>query len=272
VSYYPNLEGPMAFVKIWRTIQRQGARSALRKLLTLAPAYLGGIGRWRLGRCKCCERPTIFVAHRSGCSEFQVCLFCSANERYELLAAEIRERYGESLTRMDVLELDPRSPLRTVLTRARTYTRSFYAEGSPSPQQDGAVCADITALQFENESLDLIVSSDVLEHVPDLGAALRESARVLRPGGSHLFTVPPRTQTKMRAQIVGGQVQHLLPPERHLDPLSPDGILAFWDLGPDLGDALATKSLEIKIVRGPVGDAGRLVWIAQKVVPSAPHS
>lgn len=259
----------MALVKIWRTVRQQGAGVALRKLLAVVPAYLSGIRYWRLGRCRCCERITIFVAHKNKSSEFRVCLFCSANERYELLAEEIRHRYGSQLQRMDVLELDPRSPLKTILSRARSYTRTFYEPGKPPKCKDGAICEDITDLRFHDDSFDLIVSSEVLEHVPRLDKAFSETARVLRLGGAHLFTVPPRARTRKRAEIADGEIIHIEPPEYHLDPLSREGILAFWDIGPDLTTALSTKGLEVKIVRGPVGEAGRVVWLAERLTDSA---
>ena len=167
----------MALLKIWRTIRQQGARAALGKVLRVMPAYLGGIWGWKLRRCQCCERPTVFVVQKDSSAESRACLFRSANERYELLAVEIRSRYGKRLPKLDVLELDPRSPLGPLLSRARSYTRSFYEEGRSSGQEDGAVCEDISALTFGNGSFDLIVSSEVLEHVPRLGRALTESAR-----------------------------------------------------------------------------------------------
>jgi SAM-dependent methyltransferase len=254
----------MALLKIWRTIRRQGVLSALRKALTIGPAYLGGLRHWRLRRCQCCERMTLFMAHQNGSAEFRACLFCSANERYELLAAEIRHRYGKRLPEMDVLELDPHSPLRAMLSSAHSYTRTFYEEGCLGKERDGAVCEDICSLNFNNESFDLIVSSEVLEHVPDLDKAFRESARVLKNGGAHLFTVPPRATTKQRAQIVDRKIKHIEPPEYHQDPLSPEGILAFWDIGPDLALALPTEGLQIKIARGPAGADGRIVWIGER--------
>ncbi len=255
----------MALAKILRTVRQKGARSTWRRVKQVAPDYLGGIRHWKLARCRCCGRSTIFLAHKNGAAEFRTCLFCSANERYELLAMEIRQRFGERLSEMNVLELDPRSPLRALLSGAKKYTRSFYEEGCPVPEKDGAVCADITALNFENNSIDLIVSSDVLEHVPAFDKALSESARVLKMGGAHLFTVPPRASTKKRAVVDAGRIVHLEPPEYHLDPLSAEGILAFWDIGPDLGTIFPIKGLDVRIVRGPVGDAGRVVWIAERV-------
>lgn len=52
------------------------------------------------------------------------------------------------------------------------------------------VSSDSTALPFRPASFDCVVALDVLEHVEDDVAALREVARVLRPGGAFLFAVP----------------------------------------------------------------------------------
>ena len=49
---------------------------------------------------------------------------------------------------------------------------------------------DIQALSFQDASFDLVLTSETLEHVPDPRTALRETLRVLRPGGRHVFTVP----------------------------------------------------------------------------------
>jgi SAM-dependent methyltransferase len=49
---------------------------------------------------------------------------------------------------------------------------------------------DICALPFEDASLDLVLATDIIEHVEDDRLALREIARVLVPGGRAVITVP----------------------------------------------------------------------------------
>ncbi len=221
--------------------------------------------RSRMRTCGACNRLSMFVAIGQS-EEFQLCVRCQANLRYEMLGRYFRNP-AIDLKTLDILELDPNSPLRPLLCGARNYTRSFFRPGvKPGTRRpDGVVCEDITALTFGDESLDVIVSSDVLEHVPDPAAGFRESARVLRRGGVHVFTVPPRAVTRQRALLKGGRIVHVAgPPEYHRDPLDPNGVLVFWDYGPDLPTVFSTPGLEFKLAQGPEGSSGRTVWEARK--------
>jgi SAM-dependent methyltransferase len=49
---------------------------------------------------------------------------------------------------------------------------------------------DVCALPFGDESFDLVLATDVIEHVEDDAVALAEIVRVLAPGGKVLITVP----------------------------------------------------------------------------------
>jgi SAM-dependent methyltransferase len=101
---------------------------------------------------------------------------------------------------------------------------------------------DATALAFSDGSLDAILCLDVLEHVPDFRAALREFARVLKADGELLLTVPwywGRAESREIARLrAGGGIDFLQqPPEYHGDPLG-GGVLCFHHFGWDLLDAM----------------------------------
>jgi len=56
------------------------------------------------------------------------------------------------------------------------------------------LAGDVERLPFADASFDLVVANDSLEHFRDPGAALREVARVLKPGGSiFIFFTPWRS-------------------------------------------------------------------------------
>src|SRR5262249_33877048 len=55
--------------------------------------------------------------------------------------------------------------------------------------------ADACALPLEGASVDVAVSANLLEHLPDDERALREVRRVLRPGARAVFVVPSAPDT-----------------------------------------------------------------------------
>lgn len=104
---------------------------------------------------------------------------------------------------------------------------------------------DLTKLSFPTGSFDLIISQEVFEHVADYQRAFFECARILRPGGKLVFTVPffPAIEhTLIRATIEpDGSITHHHPPEYHGNPMSEEGALCFqyfgWDMLDDLRHA-----------------------------------
>jgi len=96
---------------------------------------------------------------------------------------------------------------------------------------------DALNLSFGSKTHDLLISCDVYEHVPDVLRALKEACRVLRDGGTLLFSVPMNLGSKdstQRAVVQNGRIVHLLPEAYHGNPLSAQGSLVFTDFGWDL--------------------------------------
>lgn len=71
---------------------------------------------------------------------------------------------------------------------------------------------DLHQLSFADECFDVVLTQDVMEHVLRPSAAFTEIARVLRPGGAHIFTTPRHPgPTVVRAREAEGAIEHLLP-------------------------------------------------------------
>ena len=114
----------------------------------------------------------------------------------------------------------------------------FFTDGAAGEWRGDVMHQDMGAMSFADESIDLHVSQDVLEHVFHADAVFREVARTLRPGGMHIFTTPlvrKAEPTVIRAQLSDdNQVEHLLPPEYHGNPISEQGSLVTYDWGYDI--------------------------------------
>ena len=52
------------------------------------------------------------------------------------------------------------------------------------------VCADITKLPLDDDSFDAVVSSRAFQYLPDPLSGVREAARVLKPGGRLVVSIP----------------------------------------------------------------------------------
>jgi SAM-dependent methyltransferase len=97
---------------------------------------------------------------------------------------------------------------------------------------------DLTRLSFRDETFDAILSFEVLEHIPEYCRAFAECARILKPSGKMLFSVPFDTRAarnRIRARVrTDGTIEHRLPPEYHGHPKKSTGSLCFQHFGWDM--------------------------------------
>lgn len=109
-------------------------------------------------------------------------------------------------------------PFRKHLASLAGYTRSAYY-GDPSDATAEVPHQSLEALTFSDDSFDLVLTSDILEHVRRPEAAFSEIARVLRRGGHHVFTVPMqdpvRPKTVSRIELDGDRDIHVRPAVYH---------------------------------------------------------
>lgn len=125
--------------------------------------------------------------------------------------------------------------LHTVLSRMNNYICSYYYgdQCRSGTVVNGVMHQDLMSLSFDDESIDMLISSDVFEHIADPYKAHTEVYRVLKKGGKHIFTVPFHAigfVDSERARIGDdGHVMHIEEPIFHGDPVSlqSEGVLVF---------------------------------------------
>ena len=117
-------------------------------------------------------------------------------------------------------------------------TASQYEEGRrPGEIENGIRFEDLTCLSFADSEFDCIICMEVLEHIPDYRASLREMARTVKPGGRALLSFPWLGGEhydhfiKAAEMLPDGTINHIHPPEYHGDPAKAEGILSFRSFG-----------------------------------------
>jgi SAM-dependent methyltransferase len=206
--------------------------------------------------------------HRIGeLRETLQCRHCRATMRHRTLAAALlralSQRAGASLTSIQeaaranlrdirILDTDALSPI-----SARMRQRPDYWVSSFQPQEPFDVQLaprhwniDLEKIGFPDESFDVLLTSDVMEHVRGIEAAHAEIHRVLKPGGLYIFTVPYDAGCATHHRLIdtsGPQDRFIVPPQYHGDPLS-GGILAYRVFGRALHLDLAALGFEVELL------------------------
>jgi len=93
---------------------------------------------------------------------------------------------------------------------------------------------DLQNLSIKNESVDLVLSSDVLEHMPEPYVAHSEIHRILSHDGMHIFTVPFANAgfyDQQRAVLgADGEIKYLEEAIYHEDPVRPQEGDLVWSI------------------------------------------
>ena len=166
------------------------------------------------------------------------------------------EYLGEGLVSGDYVECDGQS------VRHESMQCSSYGEGT----------------------IGLVLHFDVLEHVPDPVAALRECYRILQPGGWLAFSTPfyeDLTTSICRARLSDGMLVHHLPAVYHGNPVDDGGALVFTQFGCDIFEMVSSVGfveIEARLAFNPVegvfsngcpypdGHAWPVVFVARKQI------
>jgi len=194
------------------------------------------------------------------------CSQCRCSLRFRDQASLIIDEYGlgmatnlEELVGMGLLdkvrvyEAAFGGPYKRRIQQIPHYISSYFWEDlKPGESKDGIRCEDLTKLTFPSDSFDLVITSDIFEHVFNPDQAFSEIFRVLSHGGVHIFTIPIELpipeKSVARAELKDGKIIHLKEPLYHR---AGDGSksLVVMDWGKDLFDLLAQIGFRTKAIR-----------------------
>ncbi len=257
-----------------------------------AGEYLGAVANGRFERCSACGRfgPMLYrrwvippeLERRWGLNprlaaalarkESSDCARCGAKLRSRRLAATLLEvepggmgcrslddwvRTPEARA-LQVAEINRIDGLHETLAGLPGHHFSDYLDGAePGDRVGGVRHEDLMSLTYPDDSFDLVLTSETLEHVPDLDRALAEIRRVLKPGGRHLFTIPllpgvPTTFARARLNA-RGEVEHHATPISH--PGGDRGYPVFTEFGADILGRLRLAGFQAEMRYGPPSEA-----------------
>lgn len=200
------------------------------------------------GYCSTCQSKVTFIAHNAWLRDHYLCSKCGSIPRERALM-QVLDTWFPEWPRLRVHESSPgqRGASIRLASECTSYVPSqYFPDVRPGTLKGGMRCENLEHLTFESESFDLQVSQDVMEHVFDPAKTFCEAARILRPGGAYVFTVPivrKHEKTRIRARITsGGTIEHVLEPQYHGNPISELGSLVVTDWGYDICDFIYKAS------------------------------
>jgi len=150
---------------------------------------------------------------------------------------------------LSVYNTDSYSPIHHALMKLslKQYVSSEFLPGvlTSGTIVNGVRHEDLQVTSFKDNSFDIVISTEVFEHIPHPYKAFKEVYRILKPGGAHVFTVPYAANSKRDVNMSfisdegkvmngPGEPPDLIPPHYHGDSLRKEGIIVFTIFTPEM--------------------------------------
>ena len=177
---------------------------------------------------------TEFVETGDFLREHYLCARCRSIPRFRAVNLTLDRYFPE----WEHAVLHESSPATDFISRyCRDYSCSqILGDAAPGSIHNGVRCENLEQLTFDDETFDIFVTQDVLEHVFHPDRAMREIMRVVKPGGAHVFTTPKHKglrATAQRARLDHDRIVHLMDEQYHGNPIGDGRALVTWDYGDD---------------------------------------
>ena len=232
--YWARREDPLGSRVVRQMIRRH--RSLEKALHSLRYVFTG---KAHLGYCPICDSRTIFLKKDAWLRDNYRCIKCNSIPRFRHIVEVLKNEYP-NFRQLTIHESSPHGPVFDMLKRETPdYVPTHYwPDIPPGSYKNGFRCENLEQQTFPNESFDLVITQDVLEHVLNPAGAFAEIARTLKPGGAHIFTIPwyaPKP-TLIRAAPLNDGIEYFAEKSYHGNPIDEDGALVVTEWGSDLSE------------------------------------
>jgi SAM-dependent methyltransferase len=177
-----------------------------------------------------------------------------------------------------ILDTDAHSRIARRLQAHPGMIRSLYLPGKDNGERlddDRMLNVDLERMPFPDRHFDVVITSEVMEHVRHVDTAHREIARCLKDDGVYLFTVPYDADLASTWVLIDPETDEELvsPPHVHGDPMiREEGIKAYRVFGRDLVEDLERTGLRAAFApvhRPELGIFEGDLFVATRVVAHA---
>ena len=193
------------------------------------------------GYCVICEQNVKFRSLSSWLRDHLHCCICKSIPRERALAL-VLEQYLPNWRNLSIHESSPvfKGISLKLKLQCSNYIETQFFPGNPLGQMiNGFLNENLEKLTFTDNSFDLFICLDVLEHVNYPERVFQELYRTIKQGGTILFTVPTYKdllESKRRALYNDDSTVDFLgfEPEYHGNPVNANGSLVTFHYGYDL--------------------------------------
>ena len=161
----------------------------------------------------------------------------------------LREAFkNQQIQQLVIAEINSLGNIHPFLAQSPNLWYSEFLSTNPAIRSE-----NLESLSYSDNFFDVVLTSETLEHVPDIDKAFAEIHRVLKPGGKHIFTTPvvwDRPLTRIRASMSNNEVIHQLPPSYHGSKTkNQSDYLVFYEFGADVIERCKLAGFQVDLLR-----------------------
>ena len=258
--------------RVTRILTLVGKEFARRKSTHSRPAAADFGKDGYVDSCTVCGHTGYLRCEEQSIRETYRCGGCGASLRYREQARLILDHFSREgsghladlaneaeFQNLKIYEPGLIGPFRKFFQKLPHYhTSYFWNDVEPGESREGVQCQDLMNLTHEDNSFDLVLSSDIFEHVRKPFAGFQEVNRVLKPGGFHIFSIPSDhpmpSETVFRVDTSGPEDVFVLPRHYHSAPKGGKS-LVYTDFGEDMVEIMAGAGIDLRMESPCTGNA-----------------